>query len=244
MTMIQSRVENPTSSMRHDRRLIAPIGNTVLLIAIILVMTAYGVYVQRNAGSNTQLVEHRGSALPLYLGLIVGEWALFRLVLAGLRKSGTRLSDVIGRPWVNWKSVVRDVALALGVWAAWSGAEALIARVLGPDSAKGVDSLLPRGVAEIAAWVALSVSAGICEETVFRGYLQQQIKAFSGSVVIAIAAQALLFGISHGYQGVRNMMLITVLGGIYGLMAHWRRSLKPGMIAHAWTDVFSGLLAR
>jgi len=43
---------------------------------------------------------------------------------------------------------------------------------------------------------------------------------------------------------VRNMMLITVLGGIYGLMAHWRRSLKPGMIAHAWTDIFSGLLAR
>jgi len=244
MTLIQSRVESRSGSIRADRRLIAPIGNTVLLVAIILVITAYGAYVQRNVGSNTQLVEHRGSALPLYLGLIVGEWALFRLVLIGLRKSGTRVSDVIGRPWVNWKGIARDVALALGVWAVWSGAEALITRVLGPDTAKGIDTLLPRGGAEIAAWVALSVSAGICEETVFRGYLQQQIKAFTGSVVIAIAAQALLFGISHGYQGVRNTMVITVLGAIYGLMAHWRRSLKPGMIAHAWTDVFSGLLAR
>jgi len=244
MTLIQSRVENAPSSMREARRLIAPIGNTILLIAIILLMTAYGMYAQHNAGSDTQLVEHRGSALPLYLGLIVGEWALFRLVLAGLRKSGTRMSDVIGRPWVNWKGIVRDVVLALGVWAVWSGAETLITRFLGPDTAKGVDSLLPRGVAEIAAWVALSVSAGICEETVFRGYLQQQLKAFTGSIVVGIAAQAILFGISHGYQGVRNMMLIAVLGGIYGLMAHWRRSLKPGMIAHAWTDIFSGLLAR
>jgi len=33
-------------------------------------------------------------------------------------------------------------------------------------------------------------------------------------------------------------------GALFGALAVWRRSLKPGMILHAWTDVFSGIFAR
>jgi CAAX protease family protein len=240
-----TRVEKSRSGPKQvDRRPIAPIKHTVLLIAILLALAAYGAYLQGSAGSKTQLVEHRGSALPLYLGLIVAEWGLFRLCLVGLRKSGTRIGDLIGQRWANWKDIARDILLALAVWAAWSGIEALAVRMLGQDAAKGIDTLLPRGPAEIAAWVALSVSAGICEETVFRGYLQKQIQALTGNAVVAILAQAILFGVSHGYQGLRNTIVITALGTIYGVLAHWRRSLKPGMIVHAWTDVWSGVLAR
>jgi len=228
---------------REKRRPIAPVGHTIGLIAIILAIAAYGTYVQLTAGSKTQLVEHRGSALPLYLGLIAAEWGLFRFCLIGLRRSGTQIGDVIGRRWADWKDVARDVALALVVWAAWSGAETLVASVLGEDTAKGISTLLPRGPAEIAAWVALSVSAGICEEVVFRGYLQQQFQALTGSAVIAIAGQAVVFGVGHGYQGLRNTIVIAVLGVIYGTLAHWRRSLRPVMILHAWTDIFSGILS-
>jgi hypothetical protein len=229
---------------RGDRRPIAPIGHTIALIAMNLAIAAYGAYVQQSAGSKTQLVEHRGSALPLYLGLIAAEWGLFRFALVGLRKTGTRMRDVIGQRWAHWKDVARDVALALAVWAVWTGAGTLVARMLGQDTAKGIETLLPRGPAEIAAWVALSVSAGICEEVVFRGYLQQQFEALTGSAVIAIAAQALLFGVGHAYQGMRNTIVIVVFGAVYGALARWRRSLRPGMIMHAWTDVFSGILAR
>jgi membrane protease YdiL (CAAX protease family) len=53
----------------------------------------------------------------------------------------------------------------------------------------------------------------------------------------------MVFGISHGYQGGKQVATITVLGLLYGLLAWWRRSLRPGMLAHGWTDVFSGLLS-
>lgn len=225
------------------RRPIAPIAHTVALIAIILAIAGYGAYLQRNAGPGTQLVEHRSSQLALYLGLIAAEWGLFRFALVGLKKSGTRLRDAIGQRWATWKDVARDAVLAIIVWGAWTGAETLVSRVLGPDSAKGISTLLPRGPAEIGAWVALSISAGICEEVVFRGYLQQQFRALSGSVAIAITAQAIVFGVGHGYQGVRNTIVIAVFGGVYGCLAHWRRSLRPGMILHAWTDVVSGILS-
>jgi len=231
------------STPAAGRKPIAPIGHTIALIAIILAMAAYGAYLQRNAGSGTHLVEHRGSALPLYLSLIAAEWGLFRFALIGLKKSGNRMRDVIGQRWASWKDVARDVAIAIAAWAVWTAAETLVVPMLGPDTAKGIDTLLPRGFAEIAAWVALSVSAGICEEAIFRGYLQQQFNALSGSAAIAIGAQAIVFGVGHGYQGLRNTIVIAVFGALYGVIAHWRRNLRPGMIMHAWTDIFSGIFS-
>lgn len=228
-----------------DRRLIAPLWHTGVLLAVLLVLTAYGVYVQSLPRQGTQLVEHRASALPIYFMLIAFEWGLLRFVTAaGLRRTGTRLRDLIGERWASWQDVLRDVVIALAVWAAWTAAETFIGQRLGRDSAKEISSLLPRDPLEIMAWVALSLTAGFCEEAVFRGYLQKQFEALTGSPLIAVLAQALIFGVSHGYQGLRNVIAITVFGALFGALAVWRRSLKPGMILHTWTDVFSGIFAR
>jgi membrane protease YdiL (CAAX protease family) len=88
------------------------------------------------------------------------------------------------------------------------------------------------------------LSAGFCEEVVFRGYLQRQFQALWGNTALAITAQAVIFGISHGYQGLRNVVVITVFGALFGILAHWRRSLAPGIAAHAWTDIVAGLIIR
>jgi VanZ family protein len=53
--------------------------------------------------------------------------------------------------------------------------------------------------------------------------------------------QSVLFGVSHGYQGVRACVTISVYGLFFGALARMNRSLRPGMIAHAWTDVAAGL---
>jgi membrane protease YdiL (CAAX protease family) len=39
------------------------------------------------------------------------------------------------------------------------------------------------------------------------------------------------------------MAVITIFGCLFGLLAQWRRSLRPGMIAHFLQDS-SALLAR
>jgi membrane protease YdiL (CAAX protease family) len=228
-----------------DRRLIAPLWHTAVLIAILLAIAAYGAYMQSTARAGPQLVAHRGSALPIYLSLLVAEWGLLRFVTAGgLRRTGTRLRDLLGERWSGWRDVARDVAIALAVWAMWTAIEAFVAQRLGSDTAKGIDSLLPRDPLEVTVWVALSLTAGFCEETVFRGYLQTQFRALTGSVPLAVLLQAVIFGISHGYQGLRNVIAISVFGALFGVLAWWRRSLKPGIILHAWTDIFSGIFSR
>jgi len=233
------------SAPSGERRLLAPLWHTALLITILLALAAYGAMAQRHAPPGDQLVVRTGSALPLYLSLIAAQWLLLRLVTAtGLRRTGTRLRDLLGERWGSWKDVARDVAIALVVWAAWGGLEVVASKFLGADSAKDISALLPRGPAEVGVWILLSMTAGFCEETIFRGYLQQQFLALTGSAPVAVLIQGVIFGVSHGYQGLRNVITITVFGILFGAIALWRRSLKPGMILHAWTDIFSGIFAR
>ena len=82
----------------------------------------------------------------------------------------------------------------------------------------------------------------ISEELAFRGYLQRQLTALTGHTWIALLLQVTVFGIAHGYQGVRNCLAIAIYGALFTLLALWRKSLRPGMIAHACTDIAGGLL--
>jgi membrane protease YdiL (CAAX protease family) len=226
----------------EGRRLIAPLWHTAVLIAFLLALAAYGAYAQLNAKPGPELVERRGSTLPLYLSLIAAEWGLLRFVVAGgLKKTGTSLRDLMGQRWSSWKDVARDVLIALAAWVAWTVSTAFIRHAIGSDTAKDIGALLPRSPLEITAWVGLSLSAGFCEEAIFRGYLQKQFHAITGSAAVAVLLQAVVFGVSHGYQGVRNVIAITILGLVYGVIALWRKSLKPTMILHAGTDVMSGI---
>jgi membrane protease YdiL (CAAX protease family) len=115
-------------------------------------------------------------------------------------------------------------------------------RLLGPSDTRNVTSMLPRTALEIFVWIFVSISAGICEEFVYRGYLQRQFAAMTRSGAAALVLQAIVFGVSHGYQGWKQVVTITVLGVLFGLLAQWRRSLVPGMAAHAWADIYGGWL--
>src|SRR5262249_43356801 len=139
------------------------------------------------------------------------------------------------------RDVVADAAMAVALWGLWSVLVRGWDRVLTPGHAASIGDLLPRGALEVSLWVALSLSAGFSEELVFRGYLQRQFTALTRSGAIAWLLQAALFGISHGYQGPVACAKIAVYGALFGAVARWRGSLRPGMLAHAATDILAGL---
>jgi hypothetical protein len=103
--------------------------------------------------------------------------------------------------------------------------------------------MLPHGGVELAFWIALSVSAGICEETIFRGYLQRQFMALTKNAPAGIILSSATFGAAHAYQGFRMVVLIALYGAMFGTLAYWRGSVRPGMIAHSWQDSLNGVLA-
>ena len=223
-------------------RLIAPLAHTIALVLLFLVVAASGAMFQQRAAAHATTLPAPSRPTTLYLSLIAMEWGLvLYLVRAGLRRTGTSLRDVVGGRWSRPRDVVRDVVVALAAWGVWTLFSWLASRAAGPEHAASVQSLLPRHPVDRALWIALSLSAGFAEELIFRGYLFTQFRALTRSTALALVLQALLFGVSHGYQGVRACATITVYGLFFGALALMNRSLRPGMIAHAWTDIAAGL---
>jgi CAAX protease family protein len=232
--------------MQADERFrpVASFRHTAILVSVFLVLAVAGAAFQRAPGPATGAGAERPSAVPLYLSLLVAEWGLVYYVWRpGLRRAGTRLRDLIGGRYGHWHDVVRDILFASIAWVLWLGIQRGFDLWLGGDDARSVAAYLPHGPAEVVLWIALSLSAGFCEEAAFRGYFQRQFTALTRSRPVGLVLQALLFGISHGYQGIGATLRITVFGLLFGGLALWRKSLRPGMAAHAWTDIHAGWLS-
>ncbi len=214
-------------------------------LAIMAALLILGLYQQQAGGSSGagsgQLASH-SHAIPIYLTALAMDWALLYFCWAGVHKYGGNLWDLAGGRWTSWREVLSDLAVMLPFWAVWEGAAYGVHLLLGSGSAKTVDSLLPQSFAEVLVWIATCITAGICEEMAFRGYLQRQFHALTGKMAWAVLLQALVFGIAHGYQGWRNIVVISVLGVLYGALAAWRKNLRANMVAHAWADVWEGWL--
>jgi membrane protease YdiL (CAAX protease family) len=193
------------------------------------------------AASSGHLARH-SQAIHIYLAAILMDCLLLYYCWVGVHYRGGNLQTLSGGRWTSWKSLATDVAIAAPFWVLWEGAAYGVHWLLGTSSAKTVDSLLPQSLLEILLWIATSITAGICEEMAFRGYVQKQFHALTGSVVMAVLAQGLVFGLFHSYQGWKNVVVISVLGVLYGLLAAWRRNLRANILVHAWTDVWSGWL--
>jgi membrane protease YdiL (CAAX protease family) len=60
--------------------------------------------------------------------------------------------------------------------------------------------------------------------------------------MVAVLGQGLVFGLFHSYQGWTNVVVISVLGVLYGILAAWRKNLRANVVAHAWSDIWGGWL--
>lgn len=181
----------------------------------------------------------------LYLRTIVFEWVLLGVVLLGVRLHGSSNQAVLGRRWRSGKEVMRDIGIAAAFWIVSTIVLSMIS--LHPHDAPPnplVQAMLPQGLFESVIWIALSITAGICEEAIYRGYLQRQLMAMTRSAPLGIALSAVAFAFAHSYKGLSGAAGIFVDGLMLGSLAYWRKTVRPGMMAHAFTDSFAGVIAR
>jgi len=226
-----------------EDRLVAPVWHTItlaLLLVSIGVLSAWGF---------KNLPAPKSGTLPQYWQNIIMQWTLFAFVVFGLRRKGVRIRDIMGRRWESFDDVLVDIALAFAVFIASVAVRAAIVfaiiRVTGTtpsmqDAIKSVERLIPRTPAEIAVAMMLALTAGIVEEFIFRGYLQRQFIAMTKSTAAGIMLSLTIFFIGHLYQGFSLQLgFVTLLGLALALLAHWRKSLRPGIILHAGQDMIS-----
>ena len=175
----------------------------------------------------------------LYLPTIAVEWLIFALMLLILRLEKENLSSILWRGFTA-QNLAIAIAFFFAAGGVLYGAELLLP-ALGLKVDQNFAFLVPKTQTERWWWVALAVTAGICEEATYRGYLLTRMRRFSKSWVTPVMWSSLSFGIAHSYQGKGGVFLIILYSILLSLLFIWRKSIVPGIIAHSLLDLVQGL---
>lgn len=185
--------------------------------------------------------------LPVYNHIMASLWGLAAVSVAAWLLSGRSLAELGFRSDPS-----------LGLWLAWGFAAVVItyygyelinlarsakARSKFRKLAEGaeIDLVSPTTPREHKRFQLVSITAGITEEIVFRGFL---IGAFALALPVwlaAIAATA-LFVLGHVYQGVSGMMRILPISIAFAAMFVISGSLWPCILLHIAVDAGLGAM--
>jgi membrane protease YdiL (CAAX protease family) len=104
--------------------------------------------------------------------------------------------------------------------------------------------VMPQTSTERLVFVALVITVAICEEFLYRGFVQSIFQqASGGSRTIGILCSALFFSSAHLYQRKRGLASTFLMGVIFSAARVWTGSLIPSMLAHFATDISAGFAA-
>lgn len=212
----------------------------------VLVVVALGLYAYWGTIRAARAQAGLGPSRPaMYLRTFFFELLFLGIVLIGVKLRHASLESVLGQ---RWKSA-GQVFLDLGLGIALLFLSLLLGAILGghqgsEGSNQAIQYLLPQTSLEMGLWVLVSITAGVCEEAIYRGYLQRQLGALTRNAWVGIVLSAAAFGGAHLYQGVRRASVIAVSAVLFGWFAHWRKTVRPGMFAHALQDGIAPLLLK
>jgi membrane protease YdiL (CAAX protease family) len=89
-------------------------------------------------------------------------------------------------------------------------------------------------------WFALTaITAGICEELLFRGFLMHYLPATFPTLdwlVVAILS-GIIYGLSHAYQGIKGIFQTALTGFSFAIVYVLGGSLLPAMVFHAVAEL-------
>jgi uncharacterized protein len=183
--------------------------------------------------------------LRYYRRLILGEWIPTVCLLAYWAWSSRRWAEL---------GLAGDTPMALGLGfvyvmlliglLVWQR-RALLRR---PDSRARLiralayaDPLLPHSQADRRLFRLVSLTAGVCEEIFYRGFLAWYLSAWMGPLAAVLMA-SLIFGVGHVYLGIAQVPKTALIGLILAIVVAITGSMYPAMLLHAAVDWNSGEL--
>jgi uncharacterized protein len=117
-------------------------------------------------------------------------------------------------------------------------ARAQLRRML--EQQQGVDSVMPNTPEEMRAFRWIALTAGVCEELLFRGFLIWAIAHWMPVWAAAIVA-LIIFTLAHLYQGTaRALAGVVVAAAVMTVLFLMSGSLLPGMLLHFVVDLAGG----
>ncbi|MDX1680328.1 MAG: CPBP family intramembrane glutamic endopeptidase [Akkermansiaceae bacterium] len=186
----------------------------------------------------------------LYANVMQGLWFLAAVVLV-LWWWQDRPFSHLGLRWTP---------ASLGPWSIGSAVVALLAyglhltfSMLSKSGRKSIEdqissmevSIVPRDLRTFLHFIPLALSAAICEEIIFRGYLIGYLLSLLGeqpaAEALAIMIPAICFTLGHIYQSRKAMIQILVLSIFYGVFYLLTGSIYLLILVHFLYNLMSGI---
>jgi len=184
-----------------------------------------------------------GARMRVYRNIAIAEWAMTFYI--------GWLWIVRGRPWIAL-GIGSVTPLRTGFGAAlaviivallWFQRRAILAKAKRIERLRErlafASSLIPHTSAEHLAFSWVSITAGICEEFVFRGFLMWYFAVWTGPLPAALISSA-IFGFGHIYLGLGQVPRTALVGLIFAAIVLATGSLWPAIVIHAAVDLNSG----
>lgn len=215
----------------------------ILVALAIVVPWRSSVRIQTLLDSETLLP---GERVALYISTIIFQWGISAIILWRALAHGLT-STQLGLDVPNLKRalliaiVLSSVLITNQVFGVKRLAgmpptnRGLIARLAG--------RLLPRTRSEMIVGVALVGTVGVCEEFIYRGFIQTIFQNALASVIAGSVISAVFFAVAHIYQGRRGLVTTFIVGLIFSGVRLWTNSLMPSMIVHFFVDLSAAIAA-
>jgi uncharacterized protein len=196
-----------------------------------------------------------GARRSFYRRLLVLEWGLALLALViWLSAPGVDAGEV-GLRWPQqWPGPVTGLVVLIVLLFVVVSTRALRSGALLDDAAPvrrpgegrhaeppthATLALLPRTPGERRLFTLVGVTAGVCEEWLYRGFFLAVVAALAGGlptgVLVVVAAVA--FGLAHAYQGRVGIVTTGLLGGVMAAIYLQTGSLLLPVLLHAVIDL-------
>ncbi len=219
-----------------------------LLLALIAVaLPFYGTVTWKSF--QRQLLEGKQKALlHAYWETMILQWSLFLLLLL-IWSLSERPHAALGF------SVTWNLKFVAGILLALAGSGFFIKQWLDLERLEGdipetlkhqvesVAALMPHTEGELKSFIGVSITAGICEEALYRGFLIWYLGNYVG-ILHAALISVLVFGLAHAYQGKDGMLKTSAMGLVLAIIYVLSGSLLGPVLIHIVTDVTGGLIGR
>jgi len=116
----------------------------------------------------------------------------------------------------------------------------LPAKARGPMQAIA-ERILPHSTIELLAFLALAITAGLCEEFLYRGFAMAVLAHLGSPTWAAVLLSSIFFGLAHLYQGRGGFLSTMVIGTVFGTGRIAYNSLVPVIFWHSAVDLVAGI---
>jgi membrane protease YdiL (CAAX protease family) len=103
------------------------------------------------------------------------------------------------------------------------------------------ERILPQSALELPPYLALAITAGLCEEFLYRGFAMAVFTRVGFQAWLVVVISSVLFGLAHSYQGRGGMIMTLIVGLVLGTSRIAFDSLVPAIIWHSAVDVVAGV---